>query len=108
MTDKQTSRIRALNDALRKDPKRGLWLITSRVESHPALADIVEVVRSFCTFSEVNDPFHEHDFGAFEFDNEKYFWKIDYYDLTLTMASPDPSDEELTQRVLTIMHASEY
>jgi hypothetical protein len=78
------------------------------MQSHPNLPTILEIVRSFCAFSDANDPFHEHDFGSFEFDNERFFWKIDYYDLTLSAASPDPSNEKLTQRVLTVMHASEY
>jgi hypothetical protein len=108
MNNERASKIRVLNDALRQNPRRGLWLVTSRLQSHPALLEILESVRSFCTFSQENDPYHEHDFGAFEFDGEQYFWKIDYYDLTLSMASPDPCDEAITQRVLTVMHASEY
>ncbi|NNN18235.1 MAG: DUF3768 domain-containing protein [Acidimicrobiaceae bacterium] len=108
MNSERTSQIRVLNDALRQDPQRGLWLVTSRLQSHPELPGILENVRSFCTFSQENDPYHEHDFGAFEFDGERYFWKIDYYDLTLSMASPDPCDETITRRVLTVMHASEY
>jgi hypothetical protein len=108
MSHCKTPQIRDLNDGLRRDPCRGRWLITPKVQSHPALVKILEAVRTFRNFSDLNDPHHEHDFGAFDVNGEKFFWKIDYYDLTLCMASPDPSDEKLTQRVLTIMHASEY
>ena len=42
------------------------------------------------------------------FDGVKVFWKIDYYDKTMKNGSNDPSNEELTTRVLTIMKAEEY
>ena len=47
-------------------------------------------------------PNEEHDFGSFEADGHKIFFKIDYYD------SPDPSDPAVTNRVITIMLAEEY
>jgi Protein of unknown function (DUF3768) len=54
-----------------------------------------------------NDPYKERDPGAFVHGN-RIFWKIDYYDTTLTKGSEDPSDPKQTVRVLTIMLASEY
>ena len=68
----------------------------------------MRAVRTFSTFSEDNDPWQEHDFGAVEIDGEKVFWKIDYYDLSMMYASPNPANESATVRILTIMLASEY
>jgi hypothetical protein len=81
-----------------------------------SLADqsaIREKVETFNTFTPDNDPHGEHDFGAFEHQGHKIFWKIDYYDRTTfgtgrDMGSEDPSDPRQTVRVLTIMLASEY
>jgi hypothetical protein len=50
----------------------------------------------------------EHDFGALEIEGERLFSKIDYYDQSLSAHSPDPADETLTKRVLTIMLAEKY
>jgi len=69
---------------------------------------IREKVETFDAFTPDNDPYGERDFGAFEHNGEKIFWKIDYYDATLTYGSEDPSDPQQTVRVLTIMLASEY
>lgn len=50
----------------------------------------------------------EHDFGAVEIEGETFFWKIDYYDETMSYLSPDPADPTITNRVMTIMRADEY
>jgi hypothetical protein len=62
----------------------------------------------FDAFTEGDDPYGEHDFGAFDLDGTRYFWKIDYYDHDLEHGSDDPSDPEKTRRVLTIMRADKY
>jgi Protein of unknown function (DUF3768) len=69
---------------------------------------ILEAVASFDRFDEDNDPYGEHDFGALEVEGERLFFKIDYFDQSLSAHSPDPSDETVTKRVLTIMLAEEY
>jgi hypothetical protein len=54
------------------------------------------------------DPHGERDFGVFEHEGEKLYWKIDYYDPSLSFGSDEPSDVAQTMRVLTILLASEY
>ncbi len=65
-------------------------------------------VKKFDAFTPDNDPYGEHDFGSFEIGDERLFWKIDYYDLSLEFGSNDPADPAQTKRVLTIMLAEEY
>ena len=69
---------------------------------------IREQVERFGSFIEDNDPHGEHDFGAFKHKDHSIFWKIDYYDHTLTWGSEDPADPAKTSRVLTIMLAEEW
>ena len=69
---------------------------------------IIGTVAAFNCFSENNDPNGEHDFGAFDFQGTKLFWKIDLYNSTLTAGSENPLDMAQTRRVLTVMLASEY
>ncbi len=70
--------------------------------------ELFRLVRTFDQFTEGNDPHGERDFGTIYMDEEKYFWKIDYYDLEMEYQSEDPSDPAVTRRVMTIMHSSEY
>ena len=119
--------IRRLNDAARSSPgTASIANVTIGFQSLPdadrfsALAQIV----SFTHFDGDNDPYGEHDFGAIyrlasgawtqvRPSDEKtitttVFWKLDYYDNSLTFGSDAPWDAERTKRVLTIMLASEY
>ena len=105
----RTDRIRDLNDAFRTT-QGGLCFFTAGVSdmgisfSTAALA----AVRGFGDFSADNNPHGEHDFGSFQIGEERLFWKIDYYDLSLEFGSKDPADPAQTKRVLTIMLAEEY
>ena len=66
-------------------------------------------VRDFDNFTEENDPYGEHDFGAFEVEGVgRIFFKVDYYDTDYSGGSDDPTDLEKTRRVLTVMLAEEY
>ena len=57
---------------------------------------------------EGDDPYGEHDFGAFDHAGQRIFWKIDCYDPTEEFGSEDPADPSKTMRVLTILLADEY
>ena len=114
MSDK-TKTIRELNDKFRAGDITipGQWLVTSGLtalleESETAPEDLLHVVRSYDDFTPDNDPHQEHEFGVFDFQGERCFWKIDYYDPTLKWGSDNPADLIKTRRVLTILMASEY
>ena len=69
---------------------------------------IRERVETFDDFPPGDDPYGERDFGAINYDGQKFFWKIDYYNNALDRGSKDPADPKITIRVLTIMLANEY
>lgn len=103
-------RIRVLNDNFRTTFVGGRILTTASVAelAIDLKARLFLAVQSYAAFTEADDPHRERDFGAVEIDGEKYFWKIDYYDLSQRLGSEDPSDPAQTTRVLTIMRADEY
>jgi hypothetical protein len=110
-TDHTTAKIAELNDLCRKAMGiAGRAVQTAGISSLPPedQSAIREKVENFDAFTPDNDPHKEHDFGAFEHNGQRIFWKIDYYDTTMTKGSEDPSDPRQTVRVLTIMLASEY
>lgn len=102
--------IKKLNDNFRKSFLGGRVMITQKVQmlSTEAQRELFERVKQFNNFTKENDPYGEHDFGSIKFQNDIYFWKIDYYDINFLYHSPDPSNTSITNRVLTIMHADEY
>ena len=99
-----------LNDKLRKSGLGGCIMITQGIQALPpeTMAKVMPTIRQFDDFSEHNDPYGEHDCAAIEVDDQRIFWKIDYYDKTMQSGSPDPTDPEVTERVMTIMLAEEY
>ncbi|WP_298296688.1 DUF3768 domain-containing protein [uncultured Litoreibacter sp.] len=104
-------RVRELNDHFRTMGNgHGTVLFTAGVQERgdAFILAAVSAVQSFAEFSEDNDPWGEHDFGAVEVLEEKIFWKIDYYNQDQTAGSENPANEGVTHRVLTIMLASEY
>jgi hypothetical protein len=110
MTTSQTNRIRALNDDLRQHLLGGGVVVTPGITAlgQKAFDRIVKTIAVYDEFCHANDPYGEHDFGSFEVEGKKIFFKIDYFDRTLTHHSPDPSDPSVTERIITIMLADEY
>ena len=94
-----------LNDQFRKSWREEIFTpgIISAVSDHFGLAQAIE---SFVEFTEDNDPYGEQDFVSLEFEGQKVFFKIDYYDQTLSRWC-DPLDNAC-RRTMTIMLASEY
>ena len=106
----KTDRIRELNDQLRQNFADGIAVMTPGIAAlgPEAVERIVKTIAVFDDFCHANDPHEEHDFGVFEADGHKVFFKIDYFDESLTHHSPDPADPSVTKRVITIMLAEEY
>jgi len=109
MTTK-TEAIRLLNDQLRQNLTVGTALITTGVAAlgADAVARIVKTIAVYDDFCHANDLYGEHDFGSFVAEGKTIFFKIDYFDRTLTHHSTDPADPSVTERVITIMLADEY
>jgi hypothetical protein len=105
-----TDHIRTLNDDLRRHLVGGGAVMTPGIAAlGPELVElVVKTLAAFDDFHHANDPYEEHDFGAFEVDGHRIFFKIDYFDKSLTHHSPDPADPNVTERIITIMLAEEY
>ena len=113
----QSQTIAKQNDAFRSQTAlanayglKGQILHTASLSHYSAedMSAIATHVQTYDDFHEGNDPYGEHDFGSFTFQNRKFLWKIDYYDVNYEYGSPDSSDPNVTRRVLTIMHAEDY
>jgi hypothetical protein len=108
------NKIAELNDQFRQTFRGGEVLTTAGAIAKEDLNQIYLKVRQYDDFNEENGPYSEHDFGVFELaDGQKIFWKIDYYAKingfqVVDTGSSDPSNPEITARVLTIMLAEEY
>ena len=105
-----SERIRQLNDAFRTTFCGGRVVMTAAVNELPPCvkANALLQMGNFDAFTEDNDPHAEHDFGRFQLVGHTFFWKIDYYDKRGEFGSEDPSNPEITSRVLTLMLASDY
>ena len=90
-------RVADLNDKFRKSlVTGGRVYMTAGVNGRgpefvsKALAKVI----AFDEFNADNDPHREHDFGSFELEGEKLFWKVDYYDLAGQFGSEDRPQED--------------
>src|SRR5688572_1089018 len=107
----RAKRIADLNDKFRKSLVTGSrTYMTASVNAKGTefVAKALIKVIAFDDFTADNDPHGEHDFGSFELEGDKLFWKIDYNDLAGEFGSEDPTDPKKTLRVLTVMLAEEY
>ena len=102
--------IKTLNDNFRRTFSSGKVMLTCGIsaKSQNEVAEILNQVRCFNNFTKANDPYNEHNFGSFDYNGEKIYWKIDYYDKDYQFYSEDPSNPDITNRALTVMLASEY
>ncbi len=107
---KRANRIAALNDQLRQQGRGGSIVMTQGISNlEPAARKrIIIAVRDFAAFTPDNDPYGERDCAVLEVDGQRVIWKIDAYDRSIRVGSPDPADPKVTHRVLTIMLADEY
>jgi len=105
-----TEKIKQLNDAFRATFSGGRVVMTQGIQAlgEDQVHLVMTKVREFNDFTEENDPHGEHDFGSIEMNDQKVFWKIDYYNADCKYGSEDPADPTQTTRVLTVMLASEY
>ncbi|ESW61300.1 MAG: hypothetical protein Q27BPR15_07160 [Rhodobacter sp. CACIA14H1] len=101
-------KVRELNDTARQTFTGCSVMISRGVAALDCVDAVMAAVRSYSEFNADNDPYGEHDFGSFVVAGERLFWKFDYYDSDMQMASLDPSDDTITMRVLSIMLADEY
>ena len=99
-----------LNDRLRQTYWGGKVMTTPGVNELPdeLQAALFRAVAEYDEFTPDNDPYGERDFGSIIIADEKFFWKISYYDARMEYGSDDPANPDVTTRVLTIMRADEY
>ena len=102
--DVQAATVAVLNDRFRRS---GFGVtMTLGIQAMSDVSGLMDRVRDYKMFNESNDPYGEHDFGKLIWENEKVFWKIDYYDQNL-----EYGEEPLAlgcKRLLTVMLANEY
>lgn len=109
------------NDAFRKalclgvtldQPLLGRAVVTHAVniEGEEFIRRAIAAVGTFEDFTPDNDPDGRHDFGAFDIDNTRLFWKIDLFEAgsQYRWGAERPDDPQQTERVLTIMLASDW
>lgn len=120
--DNSIALIATLNDAARHNIHRpqghnrvvfthGIAQMVGDAREWPAYGrqrQLLRLVMEYSAFTEDNDPHGERDFGGFEWQDTRCYWKIDYYDLECEWGSSDPADPAKTARVLTILRADEY
>jgi len=112
MTDEEkTARIRELNDQIRTTGigNGRVVAVGSLVMADEGLrSKAVTAMRAFTDFNLGDDPYGQHDFGAFTIEKRRFFFKIDYYDLAEEAGSEHPEDPTQTVRICSLMFAEDY
>lgn len=115
MASPKTAKIAQLNDIFRRGDSSvpGQRFLTAGVvhllnQLEIPAETLIQRVAQFDDFRAHNDPHAQRDFGAFEFNGEQIFWKLDCYDQDYALGSDDPTDLSKTRRVLTVMLAEEW
>ena len=110
MQNQTQSTISKQNDDFRANLSKGTLCLTAGIRALGDLCvkEIIAKVRGFNNFNADNDPYGEHDFGAFDYQGQKIFFKIDNYDTDFLFLSPDVTNPRVTNKVLTVMLAEEY
>jgi hypothetical protein len=105
-----STRIRTLNDELRRFGRGGRIMITPGIQALgvEGVARVLTAVAAFDAFTGDSDPYGEHDCAILAVDGTEVLFKIDCYDRDLVCHSPNPSDPTVTQRVMVVMFATEY
>lgn len=101
-----------LNDQFRQgDMSLGIYLKTPEVRAltFEQQDELLELVRGSNWFSDnCNEPDYERDFGKVTLDGKGYYWQIEYKDPSLTQASEEPANPNVTKRTMTLMREDEY
>ncbi|WP_246689423.1 DUF3768 domain-containing protein [Methylobacterium sp. WL19] len=89
-----TNRVRPINDAFRRSFAGGHVMLSRGIASLPEeqRREAEATVQAFEAFSVADDPYNEHDFGAFDLAGPRCFWKIDTYDRSMVGHSTNPAD----------------
>ena len=110
--DEKRARIRELNDELRR---WGTGLnVRAVMAGSLAQADqefqskALRAMRNFDAFTPGDDPYGQHDFGAFTVEGRRLIFKIDYYSLDEETGSDHPEDPNVTIRMLSLFFAEDY
>ena len=102
--DVQAASIAVQNDRFRQS---GFGVIlTQGIQAIRNLESLLGKIRMYNDFGEDNDPYGEHDFGSLRWEDDKVFWKIDYYDQNMEYGA-EPLNPEC-KRAMTVMLAEEY
>ena len=116
MIGERSKRIADLNDAFRQSilvpPNLGCVFTAHHFEQKGGHWQRVALhaVANFSEFSDDNDPSGERGTDAIPMTVEgvEMLWKIDYYDREFKDPSPDPSDPDVTLRIITLMLPEDY